>query len=91
MNKGELVEAVAAALAQSKAAAGRAVDAFIESVTQGLKGDREVALVGFGTFRLKKRKGRTGRHPRTNKPILIKPGVSVSFKAGEPLKAKLNA
>ena len=91
MNKGELVEAVAAELNQSKAAAGRAVDAFLESVASGLKGDGEVSLVGFGTFRAKSRPGRTGKHPRTGQPIAIRPGKTVTFRPGEPLKEKLNS
>ncbi len=89
MNKGELVEAVAASLEQSKAAAGRAVDAFLESVAAGLKTDGEVTLVGFGTFRARTRAGRTGRNPQTGAPITIKPAKTVTFKAGEPLKERL--
>ncbi len=91
MNKGQLVEAVAAALDQSKAAAGRAVDAILESVTHGLKKDGEVSLVGFGTFRVKARAGRTGRNPRTKEPITIAPSKTVAFRPGEPLKEQLKA
>lgn len=91
MNKAELVEKVAELMEQSKAAAGRAVDAILESITRGLKADGEVALVGFGTFRAKTRPGRTGRNPKTGQPIRIKPRRAVTFRAGEPLKEKLKA
>ncbi len=89
MNKGQLVETVAAELGQSKAAAGRAVDAVLRAIAAGLRKDGQVAVVGFGTFRAKTRAGRTGRNPRTGKPIAIQPGPAVSFRPGEPLKAEL--
>ena len=52
MNKGELIDAVAAATDDTKAGAGRAVDAVIESITGALKKGDSVTLIGFGTFKL---------------------------------------
>lgn len=88
MNKSELVEAVAGELDQSKAAAGRAVEAVLDAITRGLLKDGEVSLVGFGSFRTRKRAARTGRNPQTGQPIQIAAGTSISFKAGQPLKEK---
>lgn len=87
MNKGDLIEAVARDLKASKAAAERAVAAVIDNISKGLKKDKKVQLVGFGTFDVRKRKPRKGRNPRTGEPITIKAGKSVGFKAGQALKS----
>jgi len=89
MNKATLVEAVAVSLEQSKAAAGRAVDAVLEALARGLADDGQIALTGFGSFRVRHRAGRVGRNPRTGEPIQIAPAATVAFKAGDPLKARL--
>ena len=86
MNKGDLVEAVAKDLGDSKAAAERAVNAVLASVKKGLKKDKKVQLVGFGTFEVRKRKARKGRNPRTGETITIKARKTVGFKAGQDLK-----
>ena len=53
MNKGELIESVAATAGLSRADATKAVDAVLESVTRTLAGGGGVSLVGFGTFSVK--------------------------------------
>ena len=62
----------------------------ISVVTSALKGDNEVTLVGFGTFKAKKREARTGRNPRTGESIQIAASVVPSFKAGKAFKDALN-
>ena len=86
MNKGQLVEGVAKDLKASKAAAERAVNAVLDNINKGLKKDKRVQLVGFGTFDVRKRKARKGRNPRTGEAIKIKASKSVGFKAGQALK-----
>ena len=71
MNKSQLIDKIAAGADISKAAAGRALDAIIASVTESLKEGDDVALVGFGTFAVKERAARTGRNPQTGKEITI--------------------
>lgn len=90
MNKSELIEAIAASADIPKAAASRALDAMIESVTDSLKKGDAVALVGFGTFAVKERAARTGRNPQTGKPINISAAKVPSFKAGKALKDSVN-
>ena len=90
MNKSELIEAIAASADIPKAAAGRALDAMIDSVTDSLKRGDSVALVGFGTFSIKERAARTGRNPQTGKPINISAAKVPSFKAGKALKDSVN-
>jgi DNA-binding protein HU-beta len=89
MNKGQLVESVAKELGSSKAAAGRAVDAVLGTIQKGLKKDKKVQLIGFGTFDIRKRKARTGRNPQTGETIKIKASKTVGFKAGAALKGKI--
>lgn len=90
MNKSELIEAIAASADIPKAAAGRALDAMVDSVTGALKKGDQVALVGFGTFAVKERAARTGRNPRTGDPIEIAAAKIPSFKAGKALKDAVN-
>ena len=90
MNKGDLIEAVAESAGLSKADAGRAVDAMVDSVTDALKNGAQVSLVGFGTFSVKKRAARTGRNPRTGETIQIKASNVPGFKAGKALKDAVN-
>lgn len=90
MNKSELIDAVAASADISKAAAGRALDAMVESITGALKEGDQVVLVGFGTFSVKERAARTGRNPQTGDPIQIAAATVPSFKAGKALKDAVN-
>ena len=86
MNKSELIDEVAQAADISKAAAGRAVDAIVKSVSDSLKRGEQVTLVGFGTFNLRERAPRTGRNPQTGAAIEIKASKTVGFKPGKTLK-----
>lgn len=90
MNKAELIEAVATAADLPKAAAGRAIDAVVNSVTTALTEGDQVVLVGFGTFSVKERAARTGRNPQTGKEIQIAAANVPSFKAGKALKDAVN-
>ena len=91
MNKAELVAEVQKKLGgeTSKAAAERAVDSVIDAIAGGIKKDKAVQLIGFGTFSVTKRAARIGVNPRTKEKIKIKPSKSVKFKAGASLKAGL--
>jgi DNA-binding protein HU-beta len=89
MNKAELVEAIAAELKTSKAEAERSLNAVIDGVKKGVKKDSAVQLIGFGSFKLKERKARKGRNPKTGKTIDIKASKTVIFKPGKALKDSL--
>jgi len=90
MNKSELIDAVAGAADLSKADASRAVDGVIGAVTQALKSDDQVTIVGFGTFLVRQREARAGRNPRTGETIQIKASKVPAFKAGKALKDAVN-
>ena len=90
MNKSELIDAIADEADISKAAAGRALDALTDAITDALKKGDTVSLVGFGTFSVRKRAARTGRNPRTGETIMIKASKNPAFKAGKALKDAVN-
>lgn len=90
MNKSELIDRIAASSDLPKAAAGRALDAMIVSISDALKDGDQVVLVGFGTFSVKDRAARTGRNPQTGDPIDIPAAKIPNFKAGKALKDSIN-
>ena len=86
LNKQELIDNIAASADISKAAAGRALDSVVDSISASLKGGDSVTLVGFGTFSVRSRAARTGRNPQTGAEIQIKAANVPAFKAGKALK-----
>ena len=86
MNKGQLIELVASKLGGSKATAGKAVEAVIDSITRGIQHDDAVTIAGFGTFAKKDRAARTGRNPSTGEPMEIEASRTVTFKPSPNLK-----
>ena len=90
MNKSELVSAMATSADITKAAADKALNAVIDSVTTTLKKGDKVALIGFGTFSASKRAARDGRNPSTGKKIKIKAKTVAKFKAGSRLADAVN-
>jgi len=90
MNKGELVTKIAEGADLSKASAGRALDSLISSVTEELANGGDVALVGFGTYKVNDRAARTGRNPQTGAEIQIAAAKVPAFKAGKALKDAVN-
>ncbi len=86
MNKAELIDAVAKSADISKAVAGRAIDGMTAAVSNALKNDDSVTLVGFGTFSVRERAARKGRNPQTGEEINIKAAKLPVFKAGKTLK-----
>jgi len=89
MNKGDLVNEVAKVVSTKKEAAA-AVDTFLSAIAQALKKKGAVTLVGFGTFKVDKRKARKGRNPQTGEEIKIKAKNVPKFIAGKALKDAVN-
>ena len=90
MNKGELIDAIAAHSKLTKADAGRALEATLETFEKQLKKGDRISLVGFGSFSVAKRAARTGRNPQTGKEIKIAAKKVVKFKAGSELSGSVN-
>ncbi len=86
MTKEELIEKVASGARMSKADAARAINTTIGSITSALKKGQSVTLVGFGSFKVSRRKARKVRNPRTGEVITIKATKVPRFSAGKSLK-----
>lgn len=91
MNKGQLVDKIAEGADISKAAAARALDSVMSTVTSELASGNDVALLGFGTFKVSARAARKGRNPQTGAEIQIAASNTPGFKAGKALKDACNS
>lgn len=90
MNKTELVAAIAEQAELSKKDSEKALKAFVDVVTEELKKEGKIQLVGFGTFEVSKRAAREGRNPQTGKTMKIAACKAPRFKAGKALKDAVN-
>ena len=89
MNKADLIDKIAKDARISKTAASRTLDSIVDGVTKSLKKGERVALVGFGTFSVSKRKARIGRNPQTGEQIQIKARRVARFRPGKELAAAI--
>jgi len=85
MNKSELISQIAESADINKKEAGAALNAFMVAITDNLKKDDKVTLIGFGTFSVSKRAARDGRNPQTGKTIKIPAKNVAKFKVGKKL------
>ena len=90
MNKSELVRAISEKSGSTIKDSEKFLDSFVETITEAMKKNDDVALVGFGTFSVAERAERIGRNFKTGKNIQIPASKSVKFKAGKALKNSLN-
>nr|WP_291958058.1 HU family DNA-binding protein [Mahella sp.] len=86
LNKAELITKMAEKGEMTKKDAEKALNAFVDVVTEALANGDTVQLVGFGTFRVSPRSARKGRDPQTQKEIMIPASKAPVFKAGKALK-----
>jgi len=86
MTKQDLIEAVAKKTNCSKSFASECLNVILDEITKALAKGQDVVLTGFGTFRVAKRKARTGRNPQTGATIKIPAAKVPKFKAGKALK-----
>lgn len=91
MNRGQLIQRLAANAGVTRVEATRMLDAVLDVVREGLDEDGSVALSGFGTFTTRQRKARMGRHPSTGKPVQVPAGTRVGFRASRKLHESLAA
>jgi DNA-binding protein HU-beta len=90
MTKVELIDKIAESAGIKKTEAGRALEAFIESVTTTMKKGDTLTIPKFGTFLSRQRAARTGMNPRTREPVKIAACKVPAFKASSNLKSTLN-
>jgi len=90
MNKKQLVAKISSSMNLSKADAERTFDGITEIILSCLKGDEQVKIAGFGTYKVAKRKARVGRNPRTGEQIQIAASQKVKFLPAKALKEMFN-
>ena len=86
MTKGDLINAIAKKAKCSKSCATACLNTILDEITGALAKGKTVALTGFGTFMISKRKARTGRNPQTGEKIKIPARKVPKFKPGKQLK-----
>jgi DNA-binding protein HU-beta len=89
MNKGELVDTVAAKADVSKKQADAVLSAAIEAIVEAVSAGDKVTLVGFGSFESRERKAREGRNPKTGDKMNIPATKVPAFSAGKFFKEKV--
>lgn len=89
MTKADFIDRVASKSGLSKRDATKAVDAFLDSVTEALKGGEAVSFTGFGKFSPQQRAARQGVNPRTGERVQIPAATVPKFSAGSQLKQAL--
>lgn len=85
MNKGDLINEIAAKAGLNKVAAKAALDACLESIEQALANDDSVRLIGFGTFSVIEKPERVGINPQNGEKIKIAARKTVKFKPATEL------
>ncbi|MBW4458511.1 MAG: HU family DNA-binding protein [Nostoc indistinguendum CM1-VF10] len=89
MNKGEVVDAVAAKAKITKKQADQVISAFLEVVTEAVANGEKITLVGFGSFERRERSEHEGRNPKTNEPMTIPATRVPAFSPGKQFKEKV--
>lgn len=90
MNKNELIEQLSDKTGFTKVDTQKFLNAYVDVVSKSLKKGNEVQLIGFGTFKVTKRKARVGRNPQTGKELKIPAKKVPAFRPGKALKEILN-
>ena len=90
VTKADLVGSIASGAELKKVQAEKALSSLTDAIRHALVAGKKVTLVGFGTFTVATRAARTGRNPRTKKPIKISASKAVRFKAGKAMKDAVN-
>ena len=89
MNRQDLIDQLAKDHFPSKAAAERALEAFLRVLEEGLTRDKRVVLSGFGSFRVHHMPAAVRRNPRTGEPVKVPQRRKVLFRASPTLKDKV--
>lgn len=91
MTKADLVDEVAAKVDLTKKEAEEIVNSVFDSIVQSLQSGEKIELRGFGSFRIRSRKPRIGRNPKTGEKVEVPPKQIPYFKPGKELKDLINS
>lgn len=90
MTKADIVDVIASATGLTKVETEAVVDGFISTVINSLKEGKNIEIRGFGSFKVKKRRGRMARNPRTGEQVRVEEHYVPLFKVSKELKALVN-
>jgi integration host factor subunit beta len=90
MTKSELMEALAESRGLSRRTAEEVVNVMFDGMRDSLKSGGRIEIRGFGSFKVRQYKGRTGRNPKTGAEILVKPKVLPIFKVSKLMRDRIN-
>jgi integration host factor subunit beta len=91
MTKAELVDEVARNVQLTKKQAEAIVNLVFDSIVDSLRAGEKIELRGFGSFRLRSRKSRMGRNPKTGAKVDVPSKKIPYFKPGKELKELINS
>jgi DNA-binding protein HU-beta len=86
LTKADIVDVIASATGLTKVETEAVVDGFISTVINALKEGKNIEIRGFGSFKVKKRKGRIARNPRTGEQVVVAEHFVPLFKVSKDLK-----
>lgn len=90
MTKADLVRVISAETGIIRKDVALAVDAFLDSVKDSMKDGKHIEIRGFGTFKLKERKSRIGRNPKTDEKVEVPARIVPTFKFSRAFKEEVN-
>ncbi len=86
MTKAQIVEEIVQKTGLTKKDVADAVDQFLKAISGTLAGGKHLEIRGFGTFKVKRRKSRMARNPRTGEPVPVPERNVPVFKVSKELK-----
>lgn len=90
MTKADIVDTIATGTGLTKVDTEAVVDGFILTVINALKEGKNIEIRGFGSFKVKKRKGRIARNPRTGEQVMVEEHWVPLFKVSKEVKTAVN-
>ncbi|NUN68977.1 MAG: integration host factor subunit beta [Bacteroidetes bacterium] len=90
VTKADIVDVIASGTGLTKVETEAVVDGFIQTVIASLRDGKNIEIRGFGSFKVKKRKGRMARNPRTGEQVPVQDHYVPIFKVSKELKSVVN-
>lgn len=90
MTKADIVDTIASATGLTKVETEAVVDGFIKTVIDAMQNGKNIEIRGFGSFKVKKRKGRVARNPRTGEQVMVGEHWVPLFKVSKEVKVSVN-
>jgi DNA-binding protein HU-beta len=90
VTKADIVDVIASATGLTKVETEAVVDGFITTVISAMRDGRNIEIRGFGSFKVKKRKGRVARNPRTGAQVIVDEHFVPTFKVSKEMKQIVN-